>query len=256
MGPLLQSTTEFVLVEGQMIVYTEDRRSDVWIEQCTYRHLLEVLGGGVPDPPVVLVQGFVGRGRDGAVGALLPVYEFDAVEDRSADGRGQFAIVLRDASGEVLSRHVWDPVWRVPDLEIERDALAFAFRVRRPEALARIELEGPQGVLDARDLSASRPEVSIRTPGPGEPVRVDGGRVRVDWTGADADGDPLVYTVLYSANGGETWMDVAFETSETSALVPIDLEAPADAHRILVRATDGGRSSDAVQFLHPRSGGS
>ena len=36
---------------------------------------------------------------------------------------------------------------------------------------------------------------------------------------ADADGDPLVYTVLYSANGGETWMDVAFETPPSRELL-------------------------------------
>jgi hypothetical protein len=256
MGPLSQPTTEFVLVEGQMIVYSEDRRSDIWIEQCTYRHLLEVLSGGVPDPPIVLIQGFLGRGSGGAVGALMPVYEFDAVEDLPADGPGSFAIVLRDAAGAMLARHAWEPIWSVPDLEAERDALAFAFRLRRPDALARIELEGPQGVLDTRDLSASRPEVTIRSPGPGEPVRVDGSTVRVEWSGADADGDPLVYTVLYSSNGGETWLDVAFETPEASVLVPVDPEAPADAHRILVRATDGGRSSDALQTLHPVVGGS
>jgi hypothetical protein len=255
MGPLGQPKTEFVLLEGQMIVYTEDRRADIWIEQCTYRHLLEVLGSGVPDPPVVLVQGFVGRGPEGAVGALMPVYEFDAVEDLPPGGRGEFAIVLRDGSGEVLSRHPWDPVWRVPDLEIERDGLAFAFRLRRPEALARIELEGPEGILDVRELSASRPQVAIRSPRPDETIRVEGNAVPVEWTGTDADGDRLVYTVFYSADRGETWMDVAFETAETSVLVPIDLEAPADAHRILVRVTDGGRSADAVRTLQLDSGG-
>jgi hypothetical protein len=73
----------------------------------------------------------------------------------------------------------------------------------------------------------------------------------VEWKGADADGDPLLYTVLYSSDAGRTWMDVEVETDATSVVVPIDPEAPEDAHRVLVRVTDGGRSSDASTSLVP-----
>jgi hypothetical protein len=255
MGPAGQQSTEFILLEENILTVTIPRY-DIWIEQCTYRHLLEVLANGMPDPPVVLVQGFLGRGPDAAVGALLPAYEFDAVEDLPAGGQGAYAIVLKGAAGAVLARHAWNPTWSVPDLEVERDALSFAFRLVRPDDLARIDLEGPDGLLDSRALSRARPQVTISAPSPDAPAPVEDGVVRVEWSGEDADGDALLYTLLYSADGGETWMDVAFETAETSALVPIDPEAHADAHRILVRATDGGRSADAVQSLHPTSGGS
>lgn len=255
MGPGNQQSTEFVILEGNLLTVTIPRY-DLWIEQCTYRHLVEVLSGGVPDPPVVLVQGYVGRGPRGPVGALLPVYEFDAVEDLTVGGQGGFAIVLRDAAGGALARYAWDPTWGVPDLEVERDALSFAFRLRRPNELARIELEGPDGLLDSRALSPSKPEVRILAPSPDVPAALDEGAVRVEWSGTDADGDPLLYTVFYSPNGGATWQDVAFETVETSVLVPIDTEAPTGSHRVLVRATDGGRSADAVLSLPPRTGGS
>lgn len=249
MGPLRSNTT-FAMVEGVLMVDFVPETGH-WIEQCTYWHLLWILSAGQPDPPVLLVQGFAARGPDGPAGALLPFYEFDSVEDLPAGGDGSWAIVLEDASGAVLSRHAWEPVWRIPDLEVDRSVVSFAFRLLRPEALARVELEGPGGILDVRSLSPSPPSVTILRPLAGGAAPLEDGAVRVEWTGSDADGDSLLYTVFYSANGGESWRDVAFETHATSVLVPIDPEAPADAHRVLVRATDGGRSADAVQTLQP-----
>jgi hypothetical protein len=254
MGPARESTS-FALVDGILIV-DQAPETNVWIEQCTYWHLLWILSSSPPDPPVVLIQGFAGRGADGFAGAILPLYEFESVTDiPSEEGEGGWAIVLKDASGAILSRHVWEPVWRIPHLEVERNLVSFAFRLLRPPALARVELQGPDGVVDAVDLSASAPRVTILRPAAGETAPLEEGAVRVEWSGTDADDDPLLYTVFYSGNGGETWMDVAFETDATSVLVPIDPEAPAHAHRVLVRATDGGRSADALLTLSLPEGG-
>ena len=220
--------------------------STKWITQCTYRHVLEYLSRGQPDPRVILVQGFVGRTREGDKGLLLPFYDLDGVEDLPRDGAGGWSIVLRDAEGNVLARHAWEPQWQLPDTDVERDLVAFAFRLLRPQGLARVDLEGPAGRLASKALSATPPEVAIRAPAANVAADIEGGRVRVEWTGSDVDGDSLLFTVLYSPDAGATWMDVLFESPDTSVLAPIDSEAPAGAHRVLVRATDGSRSADAV----------
>jgi hypothetical protein len=223
----------------------------IWITQCSYRHLLQVLSAGVPDPRVLLVQGFVSRSAAGTAGFFQPFYDLDGVEDLAAGGEGSWAIVLKDAPGNVLARYAWEPQWKVPDMEPERTLVAFASRLLRPEGLASVELQGPDGLLDTRVLSMSAPAVTILAPAENDPITLVDGEVVVEWAVSDADGDPVVSTVLYSPDGGEMWMDVVVETAETSVRVPLDPEAPREAHRVLVRATDGGRSSDAVRTLQP-----
>jgi hypothetical protein len=226
-----------------------------WISQCSYRHILAVLSAGIPDPRVLLVQGFVARSEAGTEGFFMPFYDLDGFVDLPPDGKGDWAVVLRDGGGNVLARHAWEPQWQLPDIEVERTLVAFGFRVPWVEGIARIDLEGPDGLLDSRILSPTAPEVAITSPAEGTTAPVENGAVRVEWSGTDADGDALLYTILYSPDAGETWMDVAVETAESSVLVPIDPEAPPDAHRVLVHATDGGRSSDAMRTLHPATEG-
>jgi hypothetical protein len=228
-------------------------RTRNWITQCTYWHDLNVLSAAVPDPPVLLVQGFVSRAAGSVAGFFQPFYTLDGVEDLPAGGSGSWAVVLKDAAGNVLARHAWEPQWEIPDMEPARTLVAFAWRLLEPQDLASVDLEGPGGVLDSRRLSAAAPVVSILSPAEGAVAQVEGEEIAVEWEVSDPDGDPVLSTVLYSPDGGETWVDVAFETAETTARVPLDPEAPADAHRVLVRATDGGRSSDAVVSF--RSGG-
>lgn len=222
-----------------------------WIEQCTYKHLLEVLSTSVPDPRVLLVQGFVGRNEGRSGGFFMPFYDLDGIEDLAAGGPGSWAIVLKDADGDVLSRHAWEPRWHLPHVPTERKLAAFAFRLLWREGLARVELEGPAGILDTRALSASAPSVRIVRPAAGEALPVEDRSVAVEWSATDDDGDSLLYTVLYSPDGGQTWHDVVVETAETTAFVQLDADAPPEAHRVLVRATDGGRSADASVTVRP-----
>jgi uncharacterized repeat protein (TIGR01451 family) len=63
----------------------------------------------------------------------------------------------------------------------------------------------------------------------------------VDWLASDADGDPLLSTVLYSADGGGNWQAVALE--ETVQELDVPLAAHRSGHRVRVLVSDGARSS-------------
>lgn len=214
-----------------------------WIAQCTYRHLINALQRRL-DPEVLLVRGMLSRGVRNR-GSLLPAYQLMGEVDLEPDSGGDYAIATRNATGSVLGRYPFKPVWTLPTHPpTELDLVSFAHRVPRLPGITRIDLEGPGGILATLRFSANAPIVAINTPGDGTAIQAANGQVSVKWTGRDADGDALAYTVLYSADGGETWNLQSFEQSASD--LSIDIDPKGAAHRVRVVATDGANSTEAV----------
>lgn len=220
-----------------------------WITQCTYRHLANVLQTP-PDPPMLLVRGYVGR-RDGKYTASLSAfYDLMGSEDLPQDYIGDFAIVLKDASGKQLATYKFAPDWTLPGTALTRDLTAFAFRVPKIDGLAQIELTGPAGVLASKTLSANPPKIEILAPSDGSSVTPQGGRVSVNWRGSGDAGKALVYTVLYSDDGGTRWDERVFEQAATLARIVTSTESK--QHAIKVIASDGTRSAEATVHFTTR----
>jgi hypothetical protein len=214
-----------------------------WITQCTYGHLVNVLQMP-PDPPMLLVRGFVGR-RDGRYTASLNAfYDLMGSEDLPRDFIGDFAILLKDAGGRPLARYAFAPDWSVPGMESARDLTAFAFRVPKMDGLAQVDLTGPAGVLASTAISPDPPRIEILGPAAGETVTPESGSVAVTWRGSGDAGRALVYSVLYSADGGTNWGERVFERAATLARVAIS--AQSRTHAIKVIASDGTRSAEAT----------
>jgi hypothetical protein len=215
--------------------------TEVWINQITYWHLLTQLQD-LPDPPVILVQGTLARIEGRVVGRLGTAYQMDSRVDLQPAMGGDWAIVLRDGRGGELGRYPFAAVWWLPDAEVERSVIGFTYRVPDPPGVAVIELVGPGGVLDRRVYSAHAPTVRILAPAEG--ARVPAGALQVAWEGTDEDGDALVYSLFYSANGGATWQIQAIEQSATT--LDLTVAAGPGPHRIRVVASDGARSGEAA----------
>ncbi len=86
--------------------------------------------------------------------------------------------------------------------------------------------------------------MTISAPAPGSTVAAPGDTVRVQWVGSDVDGDDLLYTALYSSDGGGAWETVEYEISETE--IDVLINRAGTAHRAKVIATDGVRSTETV----------
>ena len=240
-----------------------------WITQCTYAHLLDQLVQ-LPDPLVLLVQGLVFKSGDMVQGDLSPAYQLDGTVDLKANNTGGWAILLRDAGGNIMGRYPFDPVFTIADPDTEINLVPFAYRLPYQAEVAQIDLvfsgdlaasgdlptsgdvavsQSPSSsgdfLLDSITLSANAPTVVIEGPASGgTPSLSLDGTVSAVWTGDDADGDLLLYTVLYSSDGGQNWSVVSFEQEGTSADVSID---PAGTeHRVKVIVTDDARSAEAV----------
>ncbi|MFK8031477.1 MAG: hypothetical protein AB8G18_14670 [Gammaproteobacteria bacterium] len=93
--------------------------------------------------------------------------------------------------------------------------------------------------LSAINVSANAPAVSIVSPVSGSTI---GDTLTVNWTGSDVDGDPLQYTVQYSADDGTTWSNIANGLTQTSITIDDARDIAGSATgAIRVLANDGVR---------------
>jgi len=235
-----------------------------WITQGTYWHLLNIFQAQ-PDPELFVVRAICARrSGDGQNyefgGELLESYTIMGVPDLLAasdltpeDPRSSagWSVVLTDRSGEMLSRNPFQAVWRPADTSYDRSVISAVWRIPTHPDTAAIELHGPNGMVDEIRLSTSAPTVRITSPAADATVNPTGDKLSIRWSGSDPDGDPLVYSVLYSPDGGETWRREGAEVTGTEFTIDV-IGRPAEP-MIRVLATDGARSGEAeVSFRYKR----
>ena len=95
------------------------------------------------------------------------------------------------------------------------------------------------------DVTASpnTPTISLTTPNGGE--NLTNGTVNVTWSGDDADGDTLTYTVQYSTNAGATWETLAVDWPETNLAVNVSELGATTNGLMRVIVSDGFNSASA-----------
>jgi Ca2+-binding RTX toxin-like protein len=104
-------------------------------------------------------------------------------------------------------------------------------------AVGAVALQVDGVTVAAVPASANPPTVAVTAPA--ADTVIDTAEATFAWTGSDADGDPLSYTVLYSPDGGATWDTLAVNTSQTSVTVERAALAASPAATIQVIASDG-----------------
>lgn len=90
--------------------------------------------------------------------------------------------------------------------------------------------------------SAADPTVTIVTPAGSSPLS---GTVDITWQAEDADGDELIYTLLYSIDDGETWVPIAVRLEEPKYKLDLDRLPGGSACRLRVIASDGWNATRA-----------
>jgi hypothetical protein len=93
-------------------------------------------------------------------------------------------------------------------------------------------------LLDERAVSNNAPTVQITTPA-GNATWPAGTTQTLAWTGNDADGNSLTYSVFYSHNNGADWALLASGLSDTSLALMVDSLAGGSTGRFRVVASDG-----------------
>jgi hypothetical protein len=109
-----------------------------------------------------------------------------------------------------------------------------------PQAAAKVTISQNQTPLASLTPSNHSPNVSLDFPSGGETLA---GSQTITWQANDADGDPLVYDLLYSSDQGQSWFPLAVRLHQTHYTLYMSQLPGGPAGIIRVIASDGFHSS-------------
>ena len=241
-----------------------------WISDYSYEWFLNHFQGqssaaGPPASPAAIADRLLVSGTiDPATLAvrLQPLYVVPNAPDVNPPLPGPYAIVLRAAGGGELARYPFTP----QQMEggpgragaADRDVSMLSIDVMVPYIpdTVRVDIEGPDGAL-LKTVTAGVHAPVVRVLAPNGEETLSGDPITVSWTAQDGDGDPLTFSVQYSADNGATWQMATQGITGTTALVPRANISAGSQALFRVWATDGIHSdsdtSDATFELQNES---
>jgi hypothetical protein len=186
-------------------------------------------------------------------GALGELYRTEGGEAISLPA-GDYAIELRNVDGAALASYPFivsfqseygpDPGAHSgvegnppfpPDPTSQVDV---SFIVPWVDGTYSVALVHQGNLLDQRMVSSNPPQVLITSPTAAETWK-QGETHTISWQGLDLDGDPLVYTLFYSNDGGANWILLQGNLTASSYAVDVNSMAGGSDVRFRVVATDG-----------------
>ncbi len=233
---------------------------DVWTSPWTYSHIYSetlelptVAAATLATPqPYLVVSGVI---YTDTTASLDPSWIITSTATPFSPPVGtQYCLEAQNASGAALASQCFDLSFIDYETGAPSSQASFNLMLPYPTGIARIIVKKGASELAVRSVSASSPVVSILSPSSGETWSPTG-TYTITWTANDADGDPLIYSVLYSPDGNN-WMPVGTAITDTQLVVnATDLAGGGNAH-IRVLASDGVNTTaaDSAIFTVGRKG--
>lgn len=114
-----------------------------------------------------------------------------------------------------------------------------------PAGAQTVRLLWQEGVVYSLDATPNAPTVQMIVPVGGEEIGPDT-ELDIQWMAEDLDGDLLHFTVLYSADGGNTFVPLGVGISGTQMHWTPRFATPGDSVQVKVVASDGFNSGEVV----------
>jgi len=143
-------------------------------------------------------------GPNGSAPRLDPVYRLESsIAPLPLPDAGEWGLELA-GDGGLPSRHCVDE---------DLDGGEFVAKVPYRAGTQRIALTQMGQEVVARAASANAPSLQITSPTAGANLDASA-PLTITWMASDADGDGLVFAVLQSADGGESWFPLTFDLTD------------------------------------------
>nr|WP_321398467.1 hypothetical protein [uncultured Desulfobacter sp.] len=186
--------------------------------------------------PVYYVSGVITPKK----GKLNPIVCRDGVPAALSED-GTHRILLRDENKKTLFQLGFNVSFFEKEAGDDQ-SVPFFFQIPVIDGVAKIELWKEENVLDEISVSTSLPIVEVIRPNGGE--LWSGETETIGWDAKDKDGDILTFSVLFSPDGGLTWMPVAGNIQENEFEVDTSTLPGGSAALIKVIATDGFNTAE------------
>ncbi len=180
----------------------------------------------------VIVQGQI---RKNGAAEFTTCYTLTDAGLADAVSNGAYSIETLDANAAVLNSLSFTPNFRPTDSDVDLDAAHFSFALPFSSAVRQLRLRSAAGILATRQVSATAPVVNFTTDFGGQTLT---GSKTVRWSGSDADGNALRYSLFYSPDG-QLQIPLALETTDTSYEWDTAEVPSGSAPRLTLTATDG-----------------
>jgi hypothetical protein len=215
---------------------------DFWIRSSEYQTLLTKLKEDA-DPETLLVSGTFWQNGNVELGDW---YHFPSGTPDFEEGDiGDYSILQIDSVGNVLSTIGFNVTF-IDELHNRSfDRVPFIFTIPYAEGTKTVLILNATGHLVAsKVISNNAPTVRMLSPNGGEILTSN--EVEVSWEAFDPDGDPLVYNLLISGDGGVTWNPVQTGLKQTTYDLPLTGFSGGNKYIAKVIASDGANTAEDV----------
>jgi len=214
----------------------------IWISPFTYGKLfagnmklqpIAQKGRSGQPQEVIMVTGLVTKA---GTGELEPVWRMQSLTDLPEPTIGHdYCLEFSDGAGQNLLRDCFD-IDFVNHRQVPQEQETFFRILPFPPGTQRLDLKQGNSILASRAASDHLPLVNISSPAPGD---FWAGIQTIRWQATDADGDALVSSLIYSHDGGNSWLPLAVDLEGREYELDTS-ELPGGDHAIIRLFTSDG----------------
>lgn len=217
--------------------------SNEWVSDFTYEGIRSYLVGlgltSAAQAQVAAAQFLVLVGAadlQDNTASLESVYLIDQDSTLPLPEPGDWTIALVGATDNDLATYPFAPD-ELTDAEASPGLPAvIAEVVPWTPGTVKIEIRYDGQVVASRSASENAPSVELNAPADG--TQLVPGPFQVSWTGSDADGDSLTYSLLYSSDAGTSWETLTANVTESAVELDTD-QLPGGSALFRIVASDG-----------------
>ena len=166
---------------------------------------------------------------------VLPEAELSVVPS------GPYVFEYQDINGGVLHQLNFDVVFETEGRPLSESP--FVYTIPYIADTTRIVIKHNSVSLGQKVVSANSPSVTLLSPDGGERLF---GSAEIEWSGSDADGDNLSYTVLFSTDNGATWEMIIRDLTSTGYFWDVSALPAGAQYRIKILVTDGVNTGEDI----------